>query len=164
MQYAASLPFRGQPDRAFSLAEASLTSIGFRLTGRTPELLEAAGPGMSSTRQSPLVGASCIRLRAGQGTLAMEADLGAAHGLARFAIFFPLGLCLFLAIVLCTVLGSVLGPGLWLLIVAGVTGVNVVVADRGTAHRTEHSSADVSRAGCFTSEHGCRRCVAQRIG
>ena len=51
MQYAASLPFRGDLNKAFALAESALTAIGFRITERTSAALEMVGPGNGSNRQ-----------------------------------------------------------------------------------------------------------------
>ena len=73
MQYAASLPFNGDTEKAFGLAESALTSIGFRITERTAESMDMVGPGMNSSRESALVGASRIQIRDEGGQLAIEA-------------------------------------------------------------------------------------------
>jgi hypothetical protein len=122
MQYAASLPFRGDTDKAFRLAESALTAVGFRLTERTAASVEMVGPGMNSSRESALAGASRIRLVTGRGELAVEADLGGVARLSRFVTLFPLGLCLFLAAVLSAVFAVVFGPGNWVIAVAAATG------------------------------------------
>jgi hypothetical protein len=127
MQYAASLPFGGNTDKALGLAESTLTAVGFRLTERTADSMEWAGPGMHSTRQSALVGASRIRVLDGRGKLAIEADLGGVARMSRFVRLFPVGLALFLGGVLSVVFSLVHGPGTWLAVVAAVVGGNAVL-------------------------------------
>ena len=122
MQYAASLPFSGDTDRAFGLAESALTGIGFQITERTAESVSLVGPGMNNTRQSALGGASRIHILSGRGELALEADLGGVEWMSRFVTLFPPGLCLFLAILFLGVFGVVLGPGPWMIPAAAVPG------------------------------------------
>jgi hypothetical protein len=124
MQYASSLPFRGDTESAFRLAESALTATGFRLTERAPESMELVGPGMNSTRQSALVGASRVRVRRGDATLELEAELGGAERMSRFVTLFPIGLVLFLGVVLSAVFLIVFGAGMWIAPVAAVVGVN----------------------------------------
>lgn len=121
-RYAATVPFRGKPDRAFGLAESVLTGLGFRLVDHTPEAMEWVGPGMNSTRQSPLVGASLLRFRLEGSELALEAELGGVARMARFVTLFPLGLCLVLAVVLSGVFAARFGQGPWMVPVVGSTG------------------------------------------
>lgn len=122
MQYAATSPFRGDARGAFGLAESSLTALGFRLTGRTADSLEMTGPGMSSSREDGLMGATLVTVTGGRGELGITADLGGVAFLSRFVTYFPPALCLFLAAVLSAVFGVLFGPGLWLAAVAAATG------------------------------------------
>jgi hypothetical protein len=122
MQYSVSMPFRGDTDKAFSLAESALTAIGFRLTEKTAGSVEMVGPGMNDNRQSPLVGASRIHISSRRGELALEADLGGVVWISRFVQLFPLGLCLFLAVLFSVVFGMVFGPGIQVFAVAGPLG------------------------------------------
>jgi hypothetical protein len=127
MQYAASRSFRGDAERAFRLAESALTAIGFQITARTAGLLEAIGPGMNSSRQSALLGASRIRLVHGHGELAVEAELGGAAWMSRFITLFPIALVLGLGGVLAVVFSMVFRPGLWLIGVVGAVGLNTAL-------------------------------------
>ena len=127
MQYAATQPFQGDTDKAFRLAESALTALGFRFTERTTTSIELAGPGMNSSRESGLMGATRIRISGGHGELAVEADLGGVARLSRFVTLFRPGLCLILAVVLSGVFAGVFGPGLWLVAVAGATGANAIL-------------------------------------
>ena len=122
MHYAAAAPFRGDPDKAFSLAEPALTAIGFCLTERTPTAVEFVGPGMNSSRQSALVGASRIHVQSNRGELALEADLGGVARMARFVTLFPVALCAFLAILFIVLFRVLFGPGPWLVTVVASTG------------------------------------------
>lgn len=127
MQYAVSVPFSGDTDKAFGLAESALTGIGFRITERTAGSVEMVGPGMNSTRQSALAGASRIHISYRRGELALEADLDGVERMSRFVKLFPFGLCLFLAVLFSVVFGTLFGPGVWILIVAGVLGGNALL-------------------------------------
>jgi hypothetical protein len=125
MQYTASTPFTGDADKALRLAESSLTAVGFQLIARTPTSLEAVGPGMNNSRESALVGASHIVIKGGRGELTLDAELGGADRLGRFAKLFPLALVLALAVILSVVFLFVFGPGLW---VVGVSTGTVLFA------------------------------------
>ena len=127
MQYAVSRPFSGDTDKAFSLAESALTAISFRLTERTAGSVELVGPGMNSTRETALAGASRIHISSRRGELALEADLGGVARMSRFVKLFPLGLCLFLAVLFSVVFGTLFEPGPWIFIVAGVLGGNALL-------------------------------------
>lgn len=118
MQYTSSLPFSGSIDKAFRLAESALTGIGFRITERTAGSLEMVGPGMNSSRESALVGASRIHIRDGRGEIAVEADLGGVERMSRFVTLFPLGLCLTMFILF----GALSGPENSIVTVAAATG------------------------------------------
>ena len=121
------MPFRGNTGEAFQLAEAALTAIGFRLTERTADSLELVGPGMNSTKQNPLVGASRIHVRGGSGKLDLDADLGGVAWLSRFVLVFPMGLVLGLGVVFTVVFGVLFGLGMWLAAVWGALGANAVM-------------------------------------
>src|SRR5262245_34476712 len=128
MQYTASRPFRGNPDRALGLAEAALTGIGFRTTKRTPGMLEMTGPGLNSTRQSALVGASRILIRGGTSELAVEADLGGAAFMTRFVMLFPIGLALALGCVFAVLFGFLFPQDPWVFVtIAIAVGGNALV-------------------------------------
>jgi hypothetical protein len=54
MEYVKSVPFTGDTNKAFDLAVASLTGLGFQLVKRDDASLTLTGPGLGSTRQSVL--------------------------------------------------------------------------------------------------------------
>jgi hypothetical protein len=127
MQYTSSLPFRGDQAKAFELAASALTALGFRLTERTESSLQFVGPGMNSSRESGLMGATGIRISGDRDQLSLEADLGGMARLSRFAMFFPLGLFLAIAIVSAVVLAVLHGPGDWMFAVAAPMGVMAII-------------------------------------
>ena len=127
MQDAVSAAFSGDPEKAFGLAESALTGIGFRIGERTARSVEFIGPGMKSTRQSALLGASRIVVRSSHGELALEADLGGVASMSRFVLLFPIGLVLCLGAVLSAVYAVQFGPGMWIGGLAAIIGVNTVV-------------------------------------
>lgn len=127
MQYTASVPFRGDTESAFRLAESALTGIGFQFTERTAGSMELVGPVMNSARQSALVGASRIHIRSGRDELAVEADLGGVERMSRFVTLFPIVLVLVLGVILSLVFSVLFGQGIWITGVAGAAGANAVL-------------------------------------
>lgn len=146
MQYRSSLPFHGDPVEAFGLAETALTALGFRITERSPSSVRFDGPGMHSTRQSPLLGASRLRLVVGPNEIAMDAELGGAARMARFVRLFPIGLIAGIGILLSVVFFLVFGPGIWITVVGGALSANAALwlflaplMARGIRTRTERA-------------------------
>jgi hypothetical protein len=60
-----------------------LSGQGFRIFTQNRDVVELAGPGMSSSRQNPLVGASKVTIRSLGREVAIEADFGAVRRLIR---------------------------------------------------------------------------------
>ena len=129
MHHSAAIPFSGDPSLAFDLAISLLTGIGFRIEKRDSGVVQFTGPGMNSTRESPLRGASQLRIREGIQELSVEAELGGVERMCRFIRIFPLALNFFL-LLLAVVITAASHPAV-LPIVAGVaaaaTGVNALV-------------------------------------
>jgi hypothetical protein len=116
-----SVPFRGNADAAFDLARTTVLSQGFTIVTDTHDELTAVGPGMQSNRQSPLLGASRLRLRVISSTIVGTATLGGVATMKKFVYLFPPGLflALFLTFRLVGMSASpliLLGAAPWLLI------------------------------------------------
>lgn len=129
MSHTATVPFNGDSAKAFDLAIATLTPIGFRLEEKTPSSLRFSGPGMLSSRQSPLLGASSIQLVAGTNELVLTADLAGLRPLSRFIVLFPLTLCLFL-LLLAVAMSAIFFPerlGLTVVLASLPLGVNALM-------------------------------------
>jgi hypothetical protein len=99
MSYTASLIVAGSPEKALSAVRDALVANGFTFTVADRTEFTATGPGMNSNNQNAIRGVSQITVRAVGTTLQAEAELGAARRLGRFAMLFPPGLCLLLAVV-----------------------------------------------------------------
>lgn len=120
--HSSSSRLRTDPARAIERAGATLTAAGFRTKSSSSGSAVFEGPGMRNNRQSPLLGASRIRLVARGEKLNLEAELDGARKLGLFARIFPPALCLFLGL-LFTVLFSVQQDNtLWMLPVYSVVG------------------------------------------
>jgi len=109
MNYTRSIPFAGAPGKALASAPATLAANGFQITDKRDSLLEMVGPGMTSTRQNALVGATKICIRAGRGQLELEADLGGARAMRRFVRVLPLALATGFAVLFGPVMGIIFG-------------------------------------------------------
>lgn len=120
MRYESSTTLRGDASPALEFAVIVLTGLGFRIDSRTAEVVELTGPGMNNTRQSPLRGASSIRLQAALGRMKLEADLGGVESMGRFLFWFPTLLCFGIGIVLSLVFLNLFGPGHWFYVVVAL--------------------------------------------
>lgn len=130
MIYNASRPFHGDLIKAFDLAIAALTALGFRLDSRTADSVRLTGPGMHSNRQSPLLGASRLDINLHHGTLDLAAELGAAERMIRFVKIFPIALNCGLTVVFLVVFGIIFVgrfPLFWICPVMGIPLINGAV-------------------------------------
>jgi hypothetical protein len=129
MNHIATIPFSGDTSRAFDLAIASLTSIGFRVTNRESRAVAFRGPGMNSTRQSPLLGATEVVIREGDHGLTADAELGGVRRMSGFIRVFPIALNAFLLLTALGVAAGVHPPAVSIVAMAagGATAVNAVL-------------------------------------
>lgn len=87
-----------QPDAVLQEARQALGHHNFRIVMSSPLMIEAAGPGLNSTKENPILGASWIRLTVSPNGIFAEAELNALHRLQAFVLYFPLGLGVSLAL------------------------------------------------------------------
>ncbi len=76
-------------DNALQSALAILTINGFAIVGRNTYSADLTGPGLNSTRQNPLLGATRIHLELQGQQLRLEAELGGVDSMRRFLMRFP---------------------------------------------------------------------------
>lgn len=100
MDYTHEIAFDGDLGRAFDLICQTLTVAGFAMPERSASHARFTGPGMTSTRESPLLGAGEILVTAREGRLTLEADLAGVRNMQRFITWFPPGLTLVLGLLL----------------------------------------------------------------
>lgn len=119
-------------DALHRTAVTMLTPSGFRVETERPGTLELIGPGMTGTKQDPIVGCSKIRILSDGRSVTLEAELGGVRFLSNFVRLFPLlltgGLLAVLSIVFWFVLPNattvvpilsgvlVVDVGLWLVL------------------------------------------------
>lgn len=89
-EYETDCPLNATPDDALARAEATLSAVGFRIVDRPRSGLVAEGPGLNSTRQNPLLGATRVELTAGDRTLRAVAEMGGVDRMRKFLLWFPL--------------------------------------------------------------------------
>lgn len=96
-------------------ALVTLTNNGFAIVNRDKNSANLTGPGLNSTRQNPLLGASAIHLELQGQQLRLDAELGGVVSMQRFIMRFPfllgLGLGLFFGVVGGVVFGRQFGVG-----------------------------------------------------
>jgi hypothetical protein len=130
MHYEKTVSYQGDAEHAFDLAVAALTAVGFRIVERSPTVIELAGPGMNSSRESGLVGATRLRVVARSHELALDAELGGVERLSKFVRYFPValsvGLFVVLAIVFWVKFGNQVGDW-WMWPLGGAVGINLLV-------------------------------------
>lgn len=110
LRYTTSASFSFCP--AETVLEQVLTVLathGFHLQRRDHHSAILSGPGLRSTRQSPLLGASTIDVEIQGQNLVLDAQLGGVASMQRFLTWFPLLLGLGLALLFGVVGGLVMG-------------------------------------------------------
>jgi hypothetical protein len=127
MHYSNTANFEGETGRALDFAAASLGAIGFRTLVRDDSSLEMVGPGMNSTRQSSLVGASRLIVACDAHELSISADLGGVRFMKRFITFFPIGLLLTLGVVFFVVFSIVFDHRGWVDVVLWSLAPNAIL-------------------------------------
>jgi hypothetical protein len=96
MKYASSVEFPGDAKVGLARLADTFTPLGFRIEHRGSHVLELSGPGMSSTRQSPLMGISSLHAEASGRLLKVTVEFQALDRLLRFIAWLILGLCVFM--------------------------------------------------------------------
>jgi len=152
-----TVPFSGDAGGALAAAQTILAMLGYAVTREGSGAIDATGPGLRSTNQNPVLGASRLRIVASAGTLALEAEMGGVRSMRRFVWLFPpsLILGLILIFVMVGLLGgrgvpwTVLFPGgliqlaLWVVLAPFLAGW----IDRRTRTALGTLLGNVARAG-----------------
>lgn len=115
--------------QTFTNAIQVLESVGFKILSCDKQRAELQGPGLNSTKQNPLLGATAIQLHCLYDSIKLQASLGGVATMEYFLRWFPIGLGLVLGTLFALVGGVVFGrangipfgvpwaPGLtWLLV------------------------------------------------
>jgi hypothetical protein len=95
MDYTQQTSFSGNFTKALDVCTATLTTLGFRIVSQEQYSRCFEGPGMQSTKQNPILGASTIRLSWKEQKLVLDAELKGLERMRQFLLFFPPGLALF---------------------------------------------------------------------
>ncbi|HVZ39575.1 MAG TPA: hypothetical protein VHI13_09885 [Candidatus Kapabacteria bacterium] len=138
-----SLPFAGSASHVLDLAAMALSANGFRVAERSATSAEFAGPGMRSTNQNPILGASRIMITCSADTIGVAAELGAMARMQRFARVFPPVLLGGIGTVLSVIFLIVFGASHWrvwllaVLLVVAVQGAIWAVVGPLLARRIE---------------------------
>ena len=80
----------GIQDAALQSAVTTLMYNGFAITSRDATSATLSGPGLNSTKQPPILGASIVNLKVDGNLLHLNAELGGVDSMQRFLIYFPL--------------------------------------------------------------------------
>jgi hypothetical protein len=135
--YATSAAIPRPTGEILQAALTVLTNNGFTIVNRDEFTAHLTGPGLNSTKQNPLLGASRIHLALAGNQMRLDAELGGVETMRRFLMTFPfllgLGLGLLFAILM-GFFGQQSGDGLggssaegwtWILMVFGYTMIPV---------------------------------------
>jgi hypothetical protein len=118
-------------DDVLLAALAILTNNGFAIVSRDKNSANLTGPGLNSTRQNPLLGASAIHLEIHDQQLRLDAELGGVDSMRRFLMRFPfmlgLGLGLFFGIFGGIVFGQQFGVGFGVPWAQGMTWIVLAI-------------------------------------
>jgi hypothetical protein len=92
MQYSSSIPIAGLTETAIKMVRDALIANEFTIVDAKPTEFTATGPGMMSSNQNAIRGVSKATFRTEGGVMHVQAELGHAAWLGRFAMLFPIGL------------------------------------------------------------------------
>ena len=87
--YECSTPLTGDAQAALDHGRNILASLGFRVSRKSDGELEAIGPGLNSSNQPPLLGATELTLAVSASTVTAKATLGGVRRLTLFVCIFP---------------------------------------------------------------------------
>lgn len=97
--YKISKAFSGSQEQLLRSFVTTLTQLGFRLEKQSHDTKEFLGPGMSTTRQSPLLGASVIHVKIEGRYVKVNAELGGVTRMKRFMVILIGSLCVGLGLI-----------------------------------------------------------------
>jgi hypothetical protein len=96
MNYKSSIPFTGDAGVALDVAKSVFINNGYTVEFPSDTEIVARGPGMTNTRQNPLLGVTQVRISVESFSIYLSSDLGGVRQMGRFILFFPLLLALLL--------------------------------------------------------------------
>ncbi len=157
-------------DSILDSAVQTLANQGFAISDRTMNSVTLNGPGLNSTRQNPLLGATKITLTINGKNLDADAELGGVERMQRFLTRFPFLLGLVLGLLFGVgggvLFGQLFGVGFgvpwaqgWQWLVAAICFAMLPVApwlfisplmSRSIQKRTEHAIATLVHNATFT--------------
>jgi len=98
MEYIKTMPFEGDGESAIKIARSIFANNNFIIESLSNLEIVAKGPGMQSTKQNPLLGASRVRIAIESSFITLSAELGGVKWMRNFLFVFPPSLALLLSI------------------------------------------------------------------
>ncbi len=133
-RYSASTSYSGESETAFARALSILGAAGFTVQQQDRDSIEFTGPGLNSSRESAILGATNIRIRLDHDSMQLDAELGGVAKMRRFLNTFIPSLAVLLVVIIGPFTGWVAGmqnglgfgvpglPGLkWLMFTVPIT-------------------------------------------
>ena len=90
MRYTTTRAYSGATVDALRVIEETLLPNGFHIVKSDASRLELRGPGMWSSKENPIRGATVVSVEARDSVLHLDTSLGGVARLARFACVFPI--------------------------------------------------------------------------
>ncbi len=100
MDYQRTLSLQGDAQLALEKAVQIFVQNNFALKKIHSNKMELCGPGMTSTKENPLVGVSKAWLKLSGKQITLEAELGSVRRMQWFIWIFPIALGLFLFLII----------------------------------------------------------------
>ncbi len=133
-RYSASTSYSGESAPAFDRALSILGAAGFTIQQQDRDSIEFTGPGLNSSRESAILGATKIRIQLDRDSIQLDAELGGVVRMKRFLNTFIPSLAVLLVVIIGPFTGWVAGmqnglgfgvpglPGLkWLMFTVPIT-------------------------------------------
>lgn len=100
MDYQRSISLKTESRKCIDTAKMIFMQNGFLVSKKGEHDFQFTGPGMSSTKENPLVGVSTARIKLNGRQVTLEAELKSVRGMQWFIWIFPFALCGILFLVL----------------------------------------------------------------
>ncbi len=111
-RFSTTAPATGVPEQLLQDIIDGFTVHGFKIAARDDAAVSLIGPGLNSTRENPLLGASKVEVQLVDDEVVLEAELGGVDRMRRFLTWFPLILGGVLAIFFAVLFLLLSGPSI----------------------------------------------------
>lgn len=138
MRYQKSYQLKKSSEDTIKWFITTLSQQGYKIVEKTKSSCRFEGPGLTSTRQNPLLGATKIFVYT-DNKLNLDCSLGGVRWMNKFFIWFPISLNLLLLIIFSFTIGVTLKLLLIMLGTIAPWPIFIPLINKGLVRRTERA-------------------------